>query len=109
MKKIEIIKDSREFSYIINNGKNTKNKFFSIYYMKNTDKNRYGITIPTKTGKAVIRNKLKRQVKSIVDNNKLCIQTPFNYVIIVRKSALDINYITMERELINLLKKTGEK
>lgn len=109
MKKNEIIKDSKEFSYIINKGKNIKNKFYSIYYIKSPNDNRYGITIPTKTGKAVIRNKLKRQVKSIIDNNKLYIQTSFNYVIIVRKSALDINYITMERELIDLLKKTGEK
>lgn len=109
MKKREIIKDNKDFSYIINNGKNLKNKFYSIYYTKNNQDNKYGITVPTKTGKAIVRNKLKRQVKSIIDNNKRGIQTSFNYVIIVRKSVLDIDYATMEKELVSLLKKTGEK
>ena len=46
MKKLEIIKSSREYTEIINLNKSKKNKYFSIYYRKNNQDNRYGITIP---------------------------------------------------------------
>ena len=108
MKKIDIIKSSREYTEIINNGKNIKSKNFSIYYRNNQEKNRYGISIPKKTGKAVIRNKIKRRVKNIIDNNKNSMQTTFDYVIIIRKGILDLTYLEMEKELINLIKSIGD-
>ena len=60
MKKIEIIKSSREYTDIINNSRAKKSKYFSVYYRKNNKSNRYGITVPKKTGPAVTRNKIKR-------------------------------------------------
>ena len=89
MKKKEIIKESRDFSKIINKKVNIYNKYYSIYYQK-SDILKFGITVPTKTGKAVIRNKLKRQVKSIIDNNKNSIKNNYNYVIIIRKNLKDL-------------------
>jgi len=108
MKKAEIIKKNTEFSKIIKKNKCVKNKYYAIYYDESQEKNLYGITVPTKTCNAVMRNKLKRQVKNIIDNNKNYIQTPNNYVIIIRKSLLEISYKDKERELINLFKKMGE-
>ncbi len=108
MKKKDIIKNNREFSRIINKNRNVKNKYYSIYYEKTESKNLYGISVPTKTGNAVIRNKLKRQVKNIIDNNKNYIQSSYNYVIILRKSLLGIDYQLKEKELIDLFKKIGE-
>ena len=108
MKKKEIIKNNREFSRIINKNKSVKNRYYSIYYERTSSKNLYGISVPTKTGNAVIRNKLKRQVKNIIDNNKNYIQSSYNYVIILRKNLLDLDYQSKEKELINLFKKIGE-
>ncbi|MGM9881715.1 MAG: ribonuclease P protein component [Bacilli bacterium] len=105
MKKIEIIKSSREYTEIINNSKSKKSKYFSIYYRDNNDKNRYGITVPTKTGTAVIRNKIKRRIKNIIDDNKKTIQSGLDYVIIVKKGILDLTYKEMEDELLKLIKK----
>lgn len=105
MKKIEIIKSSREYTEIINNSKSKKSKYFSIYYRDNNDKNRYGITVPTKTGTAVIRNKIKRRIKNIIDDNKNTIQSGLDYVIIVKKGILDLTYKEMEDELLKLIKR----
>ncbi len=109
MKKYEIIKKNQEFTNILNYRHSKKNQYYSLYYKESpTSQNHYGISIPTKTGKAVVRNKLKRQIKNIIDNNKKYIQTPYDYVIIVRKSILDLNYQEMEQALISLMKKIGE-
>ena len=71
MKKINIVKKNEDFDYIIKNGKILKNKYFTIYYIPETrDKYRIGITVPKKIGKAVLRNKIKRQIKEIIDNKK---------------------------------------
>ena len=104
MKKIEIIKSSREYTEIISNSKSRKNKYYSIYYRPNNKDNRYGITIPTKTGNAVVRNKIKRRIKNIIDNNKNTIQKGYDYVIIVRKGILNLAYSDIEKELLNLIK-----
>ena len=109
MKKIDIIKSSREYTEIINNGKNIKSKNFSIYFRNNNKKNRYGISIPKKTGKAVIRNKIKRRVKNIVDNNKNSMQSSYDYVIIIRKGILELTYQDMEKELLKLISNIGDK
>ncbi|MGN1341812.1 MAG: ribonuclease P protein component [Bacilli bacterium] len=104
MKKLEIIKSSREYTEIINLNKSKKNKYFSIYYRKNNQDNRYGITIPKKTGTAVVRNKIKRKIKNIIDNNKKIVQSGYDYVIIVKKGVLELTYQEMERELLKLIK-----
>lgn len=104
MNKERIIKESEKFTEIINTGNSVKNKYFSIYYQK-SEKNKYGITIPKKTGKANVRNKIKRRIKNIIINNEKYIQNNFNYVIITKKAILELNYNRMEEELINLIKK----
>lgn len=109
MKKVEIIKSSREYTEIINNGKSIKSNNFSIYYRNNDEKNRYGISIPKKTGKAVVRNKIKRRVKNIIDNNKNSMQSGYDYVIIIRKGILELTYQEMEKELLNLISNIGDK
>ena len=109
MKKKEIIKNRLEFTKIIKTCKYQKNDFFIIYYRKNNATNRYGISIPKKTGKAHIRNKIKRQIKSIIDNNKNNIQNSYDYVIIIRKKLLELKYKEMEEKFLILTKKIGDK
>ena len=109
MKKKEIIKNKLEFTKIIKTCKYQKNDFFIIYYRKNNATNRYGISIPKKTGKAHIRNKIKRQIKSIIDNNENNIQNSQDYVIIIRKKILELKYNEIEKQLLILMKKIGDK
>lgn len=107
MKKSQIIKKNEDFSAILSTGKRIRNEYYSIYY-KESKNNLYGISIPTKTGKAVVRNKIKRQIKNIIDNNKKYIQNTYDYVIIVKKSILELQFKQREEKLINLMKKIGE-
>ena len=108
MKKKEIIKKSNDYTKVINKNNKLKNKYYSLFYIK-SDNTLFGISIPTKIGNAVIRNKNKRQIKNIIDNNKNNIQNGYNYVIIIRKEILSLSYQEKEQELINLFKKIGEK
>ena len=92
MKKKQIIQKEKEFTEIINKCPYKKNNYFVIYYRNNFKENRYGISVPTKTGKANVRNKIKRRIKNIIDQNKNNVQTSFDYVIIIRKRILELDW-----------------
>ena len=104
MNKEKIIKKNEEFTKIINKNQSVKSKYFSIYYQL-SDKNHYGITVPTKIGHAVVRNKLKRRVKNIIYNNEKDIQQGFNYVIIIKEATKSLDYAGLEKELLYIIKK----
>ena len=106
MKRIETIKDQKLFNNIIRNGKFVKNNFFVIYnIMKEEEKINYGIAISNKVGNAVIRNKMKRQTRAIIDNNRNLFKKGNNYIIMIRKASVGTNYNVLERALIELLEK----
>jgi len=106
MNKEKIIKENEEYSNIIQTGLKISNKFFNIYYKK-SDNTKYGISIPKKFGTAVLRNKYKRRIKSIIYNNENCIQKNYNYVIILKKDAINLDYSNLDMELIKNFKKVG--
>ena len=106
MKRIETIKDLRIFNNIIKNGKFIKNQYFVIYYMKSeSENNKYGIAVSNKLGKAVVRNKLKRQTRAIIDDNKNLFKNAFNYIIMIRKTCTEAEYSTMNEAFKSLLEK----
>ena len=109
MKKRNIIQKEKEFTEIINNYPYIKNNYYVIYYRNNKEQNRYGISVPKKTGKAHIRNKIKRRIKNIIDLNEKNIQKSYDYVIIIRKRLIELTYQEMELNLITLLEEIGEE
>ena len=113
MKKINIVKKNTDFSRIIHNCRYIKNDLFVIYLEKNEKIENYhfGISVSKKIGNAVTRNKVKRQIKDIID--KFYYQNNFNCIIIVKKNVIFSNYQEMKEKLISLLTKEnvikGEK
>lgn len=106
MNKDKIIQKSEKFTEIISQKQSVKNKYFSIFtQISNNDTNKYGITVPKKVGKANIRNKLKRQIKNIIITNEKDIQNGFNYVIIIKEATKELNYQSLEKELLELFQK----
>lgn len=99
MKKINIIKNSRDFDRIIKKNKPYIYKDYIIYIERDTnDYYKFGISAGKKLGNAVNRNKIKRQIKSIIDQNDY--QNNFNCIIIVGK---EINKKNFEERKNNLL------
>lgn len=107
MKKINIIKKEYEFTRIINSVKPVRTKSYVVFLEKQSNETVYlfGISVPKKLGNAVLRNKIKRQVKSIIDKKDY--QKGLNCIIIIRKSYLENCYKENEKELIDIFKKLG--
>ena len=56
-----------------------------------------------KIGNAVNRNKYKRKIRSIIDNYKKMYNNSKDYIIILRKEALDKPFNLLEKEFFNLM------
>lgn len=110
MKKANIIKKSSDFNRIIKKRKGFYNECFIINIDENnTEKTKFGITFVKNLCNAVKRNKLKRQVKSILDNNKNIYENGKNYIIIIKRASLDKTYQELEKNLKELFLKIKEK
>lgn len=105
MKSYERVKDNIYFNKIIKNGLVKKNKYYVIY--KINSKNylpKIGIAVSTKLGHAFFRNKLKRQIRNICDNNKILFSNNKDYIIILTRACINVSYQTLNDEFINIMK-----
>lgn len=104
MKKLYIVKNSRDFEDIIKNGKCKKNKFYVIHHKKNDlPYDRYGISVSKKLGNAVFRNKYKRKIRSIVDGYRKIYINNEDYIIILRKEAINKPHNLLIKEFYDLM------
>ena len=104
MRKLYIVKNNRDFEKIINDGKCIKNRYFVIHHLSNNlPYDRYGISVSKKLGNSVFRNKYKRKLRSIIDNYKKLYINNEDYIIILRKEAIDKDYTILEKEFFALM------
>lgn len=104
MKKINIVKDSRNFEKIIKNNKSFRTKYFYIYKQNHEESiYHFGISVGKKIGNAVRRNKVKRQLREIISQNHY--QKNFDCIIIVRREINDADFLKIKEDLNFALKK----
>mgnify|MGYP003291776479 CR=1 FL=1 len=109
MKKKDRVKSNILFNEIINDGKHIGNKYYVICSLKKEKlNNKFGIAVGKKVGNAVVRNKIKRQIRHIIDKNIKLFPNFHNYIIICKKDILFLTFEEMEKELLKLINK-GEK
>ena len=104
MKKINIVKESKDFQKIIKNNKSFRTKYFYIY-KQNHEENIYhfGLSVGKKIGNAVRRNKVKRQLREILSKNHY--QKNFDCIIIVRREINSADFQMIQEDLNFALKK----
>ena len=104
MKKINIVKENRDYNRIIKENRPFKYKDYVIYIDKREPSiYRFGFSVGKKVGNAVTRNRVKRQIKAIVSQNDY--QNDFDCIIIVGKGILDRSFSEMRDNLNFVLKK----
>lgn len=93
-----------DYQRIIQNNKPFRYKEFILYKEKTEEQNyNFGFSVSKKICNAVTRNKIRRQLKDILDQKDY--QNGFNCIIMVRKGILDISYQIMKENLIYCLDK----
>lgn len=105
MKKKYIIKNKREIDSLFKSKDKRGNSYFVIVNKKNKENVnfRFAMSIGTKYGNAVKRNKIKRQIRSIIRENKNNIKKESNFVIAIRPQANKLQYKEISDNIVDLL------
>ncbi len=111
MKNTEMLKKNYEFRFVLTKGKYYSGRYiYAFRVSNNSNKNRIGIAIGTKIGKAVKRNYLKRIIKESYRLNEEKASVG-NSIVFSIKNKTNINEISFElvkKDIIEILNKIGQ-
>lgn len=101
------VKRYDEFQKVINYGEQVRSKSLVMYFLKNNlNYARVGISIPKKSGTAVLRNKIKRQIRAIL-NTELNLEMSYDLIFISRREFNTKQFSQTKLDIQDLLAKVG--
>ena len=93
MKSAVTIKENWEFRRLYQHGKSAVTPAMVIYCRRSkTGGSRLGITVSTKLGKAVVRNRIKRRLREVYRLSLPQLKPGYDVVLVGRARALDLPF-----------------
>ena len=88
---------SRDFDAVYRQGRSVSTRFLTLYWFQRDESigaPRLGFAVPKAVGNAVVRNRIKRQLRDIVRDRLEAVPVTNDYVLVVRQGlpeAADVN------------------
>lgn len=102
------LKENHLFRRLYAKGKSAASPLLAVYVRGNGRReNRLGLTVGTKVGKAVRRNKVRRRIREAYRIHEGAVIPGFDVVVVARTRAAFSSYAQIERDLLRLLDKLG--
>ncbi|MDX6369373.1 MAG: ribonuclease protein component [Gaiellaceae bacterium] len=79
---------SRDFDAVYRHGRSVSTRFLTLYWFQREEalgEPRLGFAVPKAVGNAVVRNRIKRQLREIVRGRLTGVPATNDYVLVVRK------------------------
>ena len=93
MKKTETIKENRTFRQIYRRGRSAVTPFLVLYCRPNRlGRNRLGITVSTKLGGAVVRNRARRRLREVYRLAQPHLKQGYDLVLVARARSVNGPY-----------------
>ncbi|TMN22275.1 ribonuclease P protein component [Lentibacillus cibarius] len=107
MKKMNRIKDNKQFQYVFKHGNSFANRQLVLYYMKRSELThfRVGLSVGKKIGNAVTRNRIKRYLRQAFHELEAGVLPAYDIVIIARQPTKRMNFHEVKKSLMHLLSK----
>ena len=108
--KLKSLSKNEDFKFILN-GRKVSNKYSTIFYRSLESRNNKSFNISfiakKKIGKAVIRNKIKRRLRNMMNEaiKKTLINLNYSYLLIARKTVLDDDYDSIKQKIFKEFEK----
>jgi len=109
MEKTISLTENRRFRALYQRGKSYAAKTMAVYVLKNQLKtqNRLGITVSSKLGKAVSRNRMRRRLKEAYRLNEHRVRPGYDIVLVARHGSASVPFSRLERDLTDCLFRLG--
>ena len=103
MKAAVTVKENYEFRRIYRKGKSLVTPQMVLYWQKN----RLGITVSTKLGHAVVRNRVRRRFRELYRLHKPEMQPGYDVILVARGRAVRSTYQQLDETYLHLLRQAG--
>ena len=108
MKTTVPLKENHLFRRAYNRGKTAADSRLALYVRRNGQKaNRLGITVSTKVGCAVVRNRVRRRLREIYRLHEDALASGCDVVAVARVRAASSDYHQLEKSFLKLADKLG--
>ena len=108
MKYTVSLKGNRSFRRLYAKGRSLASGTVVLYARRNGSReNRLGLTVGTKVGKAVVRNRIRRRLREIYRLNEGRFRRGWDLVAVARSRAAEADYRELEKDFLRLAGKLG--
>ena len=108
MKRTTTVKENYEFRRIYAKGKSGVSPYLVVYIRPNRrGHNRLGVTVSTKLGHAVVRNRVRRRLREIFRLNQGRLLQGYDFVVVARTRAVNAEYREIDRAFLRVCDKLG--
>ena len=102
------LKENAAFRRLYYRGASAGNRYLVIYCRRNgTDVSRMGLTVSTKLGHAVVRNRVRRRLREIVRLHEDKLAEGYDFVIVARSASVEAEFAALTRAFLTLSAKVG--
>lgn len=102
------MKENHLFRRLYAKGKSAVRPTLAVYVRKNhLGRNRLGLTVGTKVGKAVVRNKVRRRIRESYRIHEGKMAPGWDIVVVARVRSAFSRYSELEQDLLRCLQKLG--
>mgnify|MGYP003375797818 CR=1 FL=1 len=94
------VKENNEFRRIYRKGRSAVSPYFVVYRRGHS---RLGVSVSTKLGCAVVRNRVRRRIREIYRLNKAKMLPGYDLIVVARVRAVETDYQKLDRTYLRLL------
>lgn len=100
------LKENYIFRRLYAKGNSSANRYLALYCRKNQlGKNRVGITVSAKLGKAVVRNRVRRRLREIYRLQESRFLPGYDLVVVARGRAVTASFPQLQEAYLSLAEK----
>ena len=99
------VKENHEFRRIYRKGRSAVSPCMVVYCQKNRQgRSRLGVTVSTKLGKAVVRNRVRRRLREIYRLHREEMKPGYDVIVVARVRAAHTAYQRLEQAYLAAMK-----
>ena len=100
------LKENAAFRRLYQRGKSVGNRYLVLYCRPNRlGHNRLGLTVSTKLGHAVVRNRIRRRLREVYRLNESDLKQGFDLVLVARSACVETSFSALSASFVSLTEK----
>lgn len=102
------VKENGDFRRIYRKGRSAVSGGVVVYCLKNRKGiSRLGVTVSTKLGHAVVRNRVRRRLRELYRLHRQEMLPGYDLIVVARVRAVDMPYAKLEKQYLRCLAQLG--